>query len=137
VRTIFADTQYWVALINPRDRLHQKALALRRSLRGIPLLTTDGVIAEILAFCSDRGPVMRADGAALVRDIFAMSLVEVVDLTRALVLAGLDLYEQRPDKEYSLIDCISMHLMRERSIHEVLTYDHHFEQEGFVVLLRD
>ena len=43
---------------------------------------------------------------------------------------------RRPDKEWSLTDCISFVLMRERSVHEALAYDHHFEQAGFVALLR-
>lgn len=51
-------------------------------------------------------------------------------------MAGLDLYGARPDKGYSLTDCISMQTMRDRGIVEVLTHDHHFEQEGFVLLLR-
>ena len=51
-----------------------------------------------------------------------------------LFIRGLYLYEQRPDKEYSLVDCMSMTLMRERGITHVLTNDHHLRQEGFVVV---
>ena len=47
---------------------------------------------------------------------------------------ALDLYEARPDKEYSLVDCMSMVVMRERGITHVLTNDHHFRQEGFTVV---
>jgi hypothetical protein len=50
-------------------------------------------------------------------------------------LAGLTLYQNRPDKEYSLIDCISMQTMRELEIIDILTHDKHFTQEGFVILL--
>ena len=49
-------------------------------------------------------------------------------------MRALDLYSQRPDKEYSLVDCMSMVLMRERGITHVLTNDHHFRQEGFTVV---
>jgi predicted nucleic acid-binding protein len=45
-------------------------------------------------------------------------------------------HERAQDKEWSLTDCISFLLMRERGIHEALTHDHHFEQAGFVALLR-
>jgi len=50
-------------------------------------------------------------------------------------MAGLTLYKARPDTGYSLTDCISMHVMRERSISDILTHDEHFRQEGFTVLL--
>jgi predicted nucleic acid-binding protein len=59
----------------------------------------------------------------------------VIEHSHETFLAGLELYEARPDKGYSLTDCISMNLMRERGINEVLTHDHHFEQEGFTILL--
>ena len=51
--------------------------------------------------------------------------------SRESFLAGLRLYEQRNDKGYSLVDCISMTTMRRHAILEVLTNDRHFMQEGF------
>jgi predicted nucleic acid-binding protein len=57
-----------------------------------------------------------------------------VERASDLFSAALSLYEQRPDKEYSLVDCMSMTLMRERGITHVLTNDHHFRQEGFTVV---
>ena len=54
-----------------------------------------------------------------------------------LFAAGLDLYRNRPDKAWSLTDCISFVVMRERSITEALAYDRHFEQAGFRALLRE
>jgi len=61
--------------------------------------------------------------------------LEVVEQTHAAFRAGIELYKARPDKGYSLTDCISMNLMRERGLTKVLTHDHHFTQEGFSVLL--
>ena len=49
---------------------------------------------------------------------------------------GLALYRARPDKAWSLIDCISFMVMTERGITEALTGDHHFEQAGFRAPLR-
>jgi uncharacterized protein len=51
--------------------------------------------------------------------------------------AGIDLYRARPDKEWSLTDCISFAVMHQYSIREALTADHHFEQAGFVPLLKE
>lgn len=62
--------------------------------------------------------------------------VEVLPASEQQFLGGLGLYEARPDKGYSLVDCISMTVMRELSITTALTSDRHFEQEGFDVLLK-
>jgi predicted nucleic acid-binding protein len=61
----------------------------------------------------------------------------VIPQSRSSFLAGLDLYTQRPDKGYSLVDCISMQTMRKEGLTEVLSNDRHFEQEGFRALFRD
>jgi len=50
--------------------------------------------------------------------------------------AGLDLYRQRVDKDWSLTDCISFAVMQRMSLIDALTTDHHFEQAGFNVLLK-
>jgi len=60
---------------------------------------------------------------------------EIVPYTETTLLEGLELYESRLDKGYSLTDCISMNICRESNINEILPHDHHFEQEGFRVLL--
>ena len=62
--------------------------------------------------------------------------MEVIPQTPTSFASGFELYARRLDKEYSLTDCISMQTMRERGITEVLTHDHHFAQEGFIVLIR-
>ena len=56
--------------------------------------------------------------------------------SRESLLLGLRLYEARPDKGYSLTDCVAMTAMRAAGIPQVLTTDHHFEQEGFAVLMK-
>ena len=73
--------------------------------------------------------------ASLVRNLLTDSETEVIELSDRIFLDGLALYESRPDKGYSVTDCISMNVMREQGILEVLTHDHHFAQEGFVVLI--
>ncbi|NBC15242.1 MAG: hypothetical protein GVY09_18270 [Gammaproteobacteria bacterium] len=55
--------------------------------------------------------------------------------TRESFLAGFRLYKARPDKGYSLTDCISMEALRREGLSEVLTNDEHFKQEGFTCLL--
>ena len=63
--------------------------------------------------------------------------VRVVPRSRETLLSGMALYSARPDKGYSLTDCVSMQTMRREGLSRVLTNDRHFEQEGFRALFRD
>jgi len=135
MRSVFADTAYWIALTNPRDNLHAQATGLAASLADTQIVTTDEVLTEYLAHFSRGGPLLRAKCAQAVRVILDDQHVTVLPPTRLSFLAGLGLYEQRPDKGYSLTDCISMETMRREGLTEVATSDRHFEQEGLRVLL--
>ncbi len=134
VRTLFADTFYWIALLDPRDASHGAVLAFNGTLGTVRLVTTDEVFAEVLSFFSRAGPLWRSKAATMVRTTRSNPDVDVLPQTRADFDAALALYEGRPDKEYSLTDCRSMLAMRALSLTEVLTNDHHFTQEGFTIL---
>ena len=76
----------------------------------------------------------RQRAAAKTRQILDDPSVSVLSPSQALFLDGLALYESRPDKGYSLTDCLSMHVMRREGLTDILTNDHHFTQEGFHIL---
>jgi hypothetical protein len=61
--------------------------------------------------------------------------IDILPQTHDGFLAGLGPYQARPDKGYSLTDCISMETMRREGVSEALTNDEHFKQEGFTCLL--
>jgi predicted nucleic acid-binding protein len=132
VRTVFVDTFYWIARIDPHDQWHQKAKELSDSLHDTRLLTTRAVLVELLNYFSGYGPEMRQAVAQIVRRIDGDSQVEV---TPGLFDEGLHLFGARLDKGYSMTDCMSMSTMNFLGLTEVLTHDRHFAQEGFVVLL--
>jgi predicted nucleic acid-binding protein len=71
-----------------------------------------------------------------VREILSAPAVHVIPQSHESFRSGFDLYAPRPDKGYSLTDCISMQAMRREGITEALTNDRHFEQEGFRSLFR-
>ena len=135
MKTVFADTLYWVTGLNPRDQWHDVLLAAELALGDFQLVTTETVLIEVLNYYCEHTTHLRQASAQLVRKILANPEIEVVAHSEAAFQAGLQLYEARPDKGYSLTDCISMNVMRERGIIEVLTHDKHFAQEGFVVLI--
>ncbi len=134
MKKIFADTFYWVALINPQDDWHQKILEISYSLEETILVTTEEVLIEVLAFYSKSGYHIKKRTTNFVNSILASSQVEVIEQTHQSFSLGLKLYQQRLDKGYSLTDCISMNTMKQLGIIEILTHDYHFTQEGFMIL---
>ena len=62
--------------------------------------------------------------------------VQIVPIDLSLEAAAWQLWKSRPDKEWSLVDCSSFIVMQQRGLTEALTTDHHFEQAGFVRLLK-
>lgn len=136
MKTIFADTLYWTAIVRPNDPWREFAESAKQALGEVILVTTDEVLTEFLAALSRGGPRVREAAVRMVRAILANPNVKVVPQGRDGFLAGLQRYEDRQDKHYTLTDCISMNVMEKRGISDVLTNDHHFEQEGFAVLIR-
>jgi predicted nucleic acid-binding protein len=130
---VFADTFFFLALINPRDTAHAQAVAAAGAQTG-PLITTAWVLTEVadgLANTPDRHLF-----PAILTDLEQGPRATVVPATQELFERGVRLYVARPDKKWSLTDCISFLVMEERKIAEALTADHHFEQAGFVALLK-
>lgn len=129
----FADTSYLLALLNPGDELHASATKLSMGLDE-PVVTTAWVLTE-LGDALHRGRN---------REIFGRFLdtlgehqdFEIVPASPSLFDHGVALFRSRPDKEWSLTDCISFVVMSDKGISEALTADRHFEQAGFSALLK-
>ncbi len=136
MKAVFADTLYWVAIIKPYDQWKDAAHKAKDSLGNVILITTDEILTEFLNTFAGKGFQLRELTGKMVRAIMDNPNVKVIPQTRNSFLKGLSIYEQRADKGYSLTDCISMHTMTSESVTEVLTNDHHFEQEGFTVLIK-
>lgn len=137
MKAVFADTFYWVAFINRGDEWHSRVKTVAATLNKTKIFTTDEIFVEVLTFASTRGILMRNRAVELVKSAMMNPRIQVIQQTRESFLAGVELYENRPDKEYSLTDCVSMNTMRQLGISEILTHDKHFTQEGFVILFPD
>lgn len=132
MRPVFADTFYFLALLNERDEQHGDAVAWRSGSRA-PVITTTWVLVEVLDAISTTNA--RATTAWFVSRLFTERSVEVVD-DADLFSEGLRLYTQREDKGWSVTDCISFVVMKRRRLTHALTADRHFTQAGFKALLR-
>lgn len=129
----FIDTVYILALLNPRDQWHARARA--HAHRPGTFLTTSAVVLEVLdAMCR---PDKRVGAASAINALSSNPDVQVLPMGAELLKQGISLYASRPDKSWSLTDCISFVVMRENDIEEALTSDAHFVQAGFKALLLD
>ena len=131
--TLFADTFYYLAILSKDDAAHQRAVELSDS-RAEATLTTAWVLTEVADGLST--PDTRAKFHRLLASLRADPKCTILPATEELFQQGIKLHRERPDKEWSLTDCISFVAMREHDIWETLTGDHHFEQGGFVALLK-
>jgi len=101
----FADSFFYLAFFNIRDRHHQQVVHMAQQLEGT-IVTTDVILLELAdAFCE---PDDREEIGRFIRQLWVSSEVEVVEITRELLQRGLTLFESRRDKDWSLTDCISL-----------------------------
>lgn len=117
---LFADTVYWIALTNSFDQYHAQAVEVSSALGNCRLFTTEAVLTEFLNALADKGPIIRAAAVEMVEAIMTNSHVTVIPQSHRTFNRSLAFYKARPDKGYSLTDCGSMLLMRERHLSEAL-----------------
>ncbi len=129
---IFVDTGYILALVNSSDAYHQRASAASQRLQP-PFLITEAVLTEIGNALSRQR--WRSLAVATINDLIADPEIEVLSVSTNLFKHALQLYRQRPDKDWGMTDCISFITMQERGLTQVLTTDHHFIQAGFHSIL--
>jgi len=137
LRAVFADTGYWIALLNRGDALHAKATTVSAALGSTRIVTTEAVLTELLNNFSEKGSALRAAAAKLVEALQTDPNSKVVPLSRIQFRSGLKDFTSYKDKSWSHTDCVSFQIMREDKLTDALTYDKHFEQAGFRALLRE
>jgi uncharacterized protein len=136
MKRVFADTGYWIALLNPRDDLHDKASAILQSYVPDQIVTSEMVLTEFLNSFSDRGPRLREAAAKAVASLRGKGPIVVVPQTSQLFENAVKRYQEMADKSWSLTDCASFLIMEQKQITVALTHDSHFAQAGFQALLR-
>jgi uncharacterized protein len=133
MRRAFGDSFLFIALLNPRDSFHQIAVEVTRDWEG-QILTTRWVLAEVgNALC---GVNARQSFVTFLEGLTEQEQIMVLPDSDNLFNQGTKLFSNRPDKEWSLTDCISFAAMRACALEQALTGDHHFEQAGFKALLK-
>jgi predicted nucleic acid-binding protein len=130
---VFADAFYFIARLNRRDQHHERVLRLSPPPQ-VHLVTTEWVLLEVADGLANSDIRLRVRD--FIQQLRCAPLSEVVPVSSGFLDEALDLYHQHRDKQWTLTDCTSFVIMRERGIAEALTGDRHFEQAGFVALLK-
>jgi uncharacterized protein len=135
VPQVFVDTAAWIALCNKSDALHDPALRVMGALRqqNPGLVTTEFILLEVADALA--APPLRPHTVAYLDGLRILPGLVIFSATSQLLVAGLELYRQRPDKEWGLTDCTSFVVMTQEQMTHAFTSDHHFEQAGFIKLL--
>ena len=134
MKTVFADTFYFLALLSPEDEHHERVKEYAAAFRG-EIVTTEWVLTEVANGLS--GSPHRREAARLIATLPRLPNVIVIQSHPELFQLGTRLYGDRPDKEWSLTDYISFVVMRDEEVAEALTHDRHFKQAGFTPIFAD
>ncbi len=135
---IFADTAGWGHLVDPTQAQHVQAAILYRVGRqqGRKFITTNYILTELVALLTSPLRISRPTIIAFINSLKTSPYVEIVHIDATLDEQAWQFLSQRQDKEWSLVDCASFVLMKQRGLLEAFTTDEHFEQAGFVRLLK-
>ena len=138
MKRIFVDTSGWGNLADTLQEFHEQAKLIYESTKqdGSRFVTTNYVIAELVALFSSPLRIPRVKSIGYIESIKSSSLVDIIHIDEDLDAKSWELLSNRADKNWSLVDCSSFVVMRENEILEALTTDHHFEQAGFVRMLK-
>lgn len=134
--SFFLDTAFAIALISPNDAFHEKALELATMIEETKssLVTTRAVVIEVGNALSKQS--LRKSAVALIDSMEADETVIIVSISDDIYNEAFKLFRSRLDKEWGLTDCISFVVMKQRKITNALTTDQHFQQAGFVALMK-
>ena len=131
--SVFADSFYFIALFNRNDAAHSAAVKFATTAR-CEYVTTDWVLTEVADACAH--PSKRPHFLQLMEVLRQSPDTTVVRSHPELFNRGVEMFSERPDKHWSLTDCLSFVVMQEHGLTDALTGDRHFEQAGFKALLK-
>ena len=133
MKTYFADTSYWLALELGDDQNHKAALEHWQNLvkTNFAIATTSYIFDETITYLNSRNHHEKA--VEVGENILLSPTVEFIHVDENLFFEGWTMFQKYQDKRYSLTDCISFVVMKQKELSIALTFDKHFVQAGFNV----
>jgi predicted nucleic acid-binding protein len=138
IENIFVDTSGWGCLIDRHQPLHllTKQIYFETKQQHNQFITTNYIISELVALCMSRLNISRQTSLEFIKNIKSVPHVQVIHVDKLTDELAWQLLLNRTDKDWSLVDCSSFILMQQYKMTKSLTTDHHFEQAGFIRLLK-
>jgi predicted nucleic acid-binding protein len=138
--SLFVDTSGWVSLILQSELQHDMAAALYHDAlqAGRPIVTTSYIISELIPLLQSRlkhAHVARPQILSLVSAIIDNPEYRILHIDAPVFMSAWKMLQQYRDKEWSLVDTISIVVMRTQRMTEALATDHHFAEAGLLPLL--
>ncbi len=135
---LFVDTSGWASSFDRKQTWHTQARAIIENglQSGWRLVTTNLILVELTALLASPLHIPKPHQVKFLSDLRSDPDIEVVAVNPQLEAAAWTLWISRVDKDWSLVDCSSYLVMQSRGLSEAVTADHHFEQAGFVRLLK-
>lgn len=133
---VFVDSSALIALGNRRDEYHKLAKKRFKEIEDAKkkFITTHGVILEVAnTFSSAK---YKPIAIRLIEHVSQSEKWKIRNIDNELMEKGVEEFKRMKDKDWSLVDCISIIISKEHQIIDVMTNDHHFEQAGFTILLK-
>jgi len=136
-RETFVDTSGFYALLVARDEMHKRAAKLLKAAKGkrMSFVTTDYVLDETITLLVARGHGHLV--APFLQRTIESSVCRIEWMDPERFSATASFLAKHADHEWSFTDCSSFVVMKELRLRDALTKDIHFEEAGFVALLRD
>jgi len=138
ISDIFVDTSGWGSLVDSSQSYHQDAVKVYKKVteNKKKLITSNYIISELTALLSSPLRIPRLKIIEFIDSLKKSNYVKIIHIDEYLDNLAWELFKNRVDKNWSLVDCSSFVLMRQKDLIEALTNDHHFEQAGFIRLLK-
>src|SRR5205807_1472755 len=136
VKRVFVDTGGWIALAVQRDRLHTAAAAYARRLAEgrTPLLTTNYVLLETYTRIRyDDGHERSIEFDSAIAELKAARRLTVAWVGPGQHARALEIFRKYSDQLFSMVDCASFVVARDRKIREVFGFDRNFLTMGFLL----
>ena len=136
--SVFVDTSGWANFFISTENYSTAAADCVREAQRTrqKLITTNYVIAELVALLGSRYQLPRRMLFQYINAIKAIPSIFIIYIDQAADSEAWRLCQSRPDKAWSLVDASSFVIMKQLGIQTALTTDRHFEQAGFIRLLK-
>ena len=133
MKPYFADTSYWLALELNDDQNHEAALKQWQNLvqTAFAIVTTSYIFDETITYLNSRNHHEKA--VEVGENLLLSPTIELVHINENLFFEGWTMFQKYQDKRYSLTDCISFVVMKQKDLEIALTFDKHFFQAGFTI----